>query len=488
MRTTTNRRQFLENAAGAALAIQLSGSLAWAADDTLAELRKYADPLALAKNGSLPEAENAFFPLNAAAKLLTDEPAAESETEQYFRFDQPNAERDGPMAAWLDKNRRAIELVDQAVQLDKLEFPGTAWQDDRFDCISTYRRLSRFLRLHAQRLAGQGKLTAAVDASRTASSALRLLSDGGGVCIEYVVASGFEMACWESNRHLAQLPNFDANAVRRLLEGLPPQRDTFGGVRRALQAEFTYFMLPQLAKTVGAEVDQTLRIFIDWKEIPKAPLILSRQEYEARCAKLMLLFAGHSNPYNVVDTVKRGSAKCVSDMHEMDLPWSKNQAHAPNPLAQELAAWPVELNLDSMGASGDADKVTPARLADARLKLSNVNNPIGKKSLISDFVDGLVMHRAALSKQARYDGTRLFLAVRVYKLEHSELPVNLEQLVTERILDSLPLDPFSNRQFQYAREQKAIWSVGWGGKVAPGKAPDDIDGDDECHLWQFDAA
>jgi hypothetical protein len=157
------------------------------------------------------------------------------------------------------------------------------------------------------------------------------------------------------------------------------------------------------------------------------------------------------------------------------------------PAINELAAWPEQLSLDSIGTDGEASQVSESQLGHAQMQLAHVTNPIGKKLLEASSIDSRSIHRALLSNQARYDGTRLFLALRVFELEHDALPEKLEQLVAAKILDALPLDPFSDRLFQYSRNLRALWSVGWNGQVSPGDLPPDYDAIDvENHMWQLD--
>lgn len=105
--------------------------------------------------------------------------------------------------------------------------------------------------------------------------------------------------------------------------------------------------------------------------------------------------------------------------------------------------------------------------------------------VVSCELDSLSMHRAALSNQARCEGTRLFLAMCVYFREHGKLPASLDELVQANILERVPFDPFSSNRFQYSREDQAIWSVGWEGRVSPAAVAGD-ESDFQNHLWRLD--
>ncbi len=119
--------------------------------------------------------------------------------------------------------------------------------------------------------------------------------------------------------------------------------------------------------------------------------------------------------------------------------------------------------------------MTDGQLAAARKSLLSVSNPIGKRYIESSLVDSKILHTTALTQQAKYQGTRLVLALRQYELAEGELPRALEALVERKILSELPVDPFSERAFGYSRRARTVWSVGPGGKVNAEAAPDEFD-------------
>ncbi len=55
-------------------------------------------------------------------------------------------------------------------------------------------------------------------------------------------------------------------------------------------------------------------------------------------------------------------------------------------------------------------------------------------------------------------GTRLRAAVELYQRRHGETPESLDQLVSDGILDEIPIDPYSKESFRYSDNK--IYSVG----------------------------
>ncbi len=66
-----------------------------------------------------------------------------------------------------------------------------------------------------------------------------------------------------------------------------------------------------------------------------------------------------------------------------------------------------------------------------------------------------------------------------YALEHGKYPESLGALVSEKILPSVPADPFSGKPLRYDPERRRIWSVGPDAKDGSGlDEPEDWRGKD----------
>jgi hypothetical protein len=478
-----NRRQFMQFTVGAAIAAKCSDSLVFGGGAASEELLSHVDPLLRPRISVLPDSQNALPLLESASKLLTELPDGEFELADCFRSDKPDKERDRLISAWLDENQRVIPLVMQAVGRGKLEFPNSPWANERLDSSSRFRQLSRLLQLWAQRLASRDNFVNAAQISHTMSEASRLVKCGGGVYVEYLIACACESASWNLMTRIALHAKTNTKTVRDLLAQLPAREDSLNGLREAVRAEYCHYLLPLLQKCDGLDTAETIQVFFDWNE--GLELFLPRKKYEAQCDKIARLLKGHPKPYDLVDTVKWSSAHYAGLIRDFDLSWPKHNAQPSRTASEELAAWPRQLSMSVLD-HGDPDEVTDSQLTSSREKLSRVSNPLGKKVVDSCELDSKTMHRAALSNQARYDGTRLFLAICIFSREQGNFPANLEELVKVNILEKLPLDPFSSERFQYSRDQRAIWSVGWDGRVSPSAAADD-DHDIENHLWRLDA-
>jgi len=484
MFASLNRRKFLERSTVAVVATQLPISAALAGPRRLDDIMQHVDPLVREPDATLPDAQNAFPLLEAAAKPLADFPEVEFEIEDCFSPDKPDADRDRTFGTWLDKHEPAIELVRQAVVRGKLEYPKVSWPDDHVGELPGFRNLSRLLRLRSQRQFARGRHEQAIETTHLMSTAFRMLKDGGGFYVDYLIGYICESSSWELMRQICVKPQADVAAVRTLLEELPSQGPSPDSARRAIRAEYCRFLLPQLVAADTDDVDQTIRSLIDWNEGLEA--YWSREDYERRCKQFGSLFAGHPKPYDLIDTIKRTSAQYAGFIRGLDRTWSHSRVQGERKSSAELVAWPAGLTLSALQIFGERSEVTDAQIAVAREKLKRVDNPIGKEIVDSSGLDSLGMHRAFLKEKAGYDGTRLFLAVRIYTLQQGELPPDLDTLVAAEILDGVPIDPFAPQPFQYSRDERAIWSVGPNADVSPIAPSDDLDG--ERFLWRLAAA
>lgn len=477
-----SRRQFIVSTVGATIALEWLNSLAVAIGADLGELLSHVDPLLRPPATALPDSQNAFSLIDSASKLLSELPDGEFELEDCFS-DKPDVERDRLISAWLDENQRAMGIAEQAISRGKLEFPNTPWVNERLDSGSRFRNLSRFLQLWAQRLASQGKLDDAARISGIMSNSARLLKDGGGVYVEYLIACACEGDSWNLMRRIGQSVKTPPNTIRRMLTELPGRQVSSIGLRSAIRSEYCHYLLPELLKGDGLETKRAVEVFFDWSE--GLELFLPRKKYEARCDKIARMLEGHPKAFDLIETVKLSSAHHAGLIHDCELPWAKLKLQPDRMPSEELTAWPKQLSISVLDEV-DPDEVTASQLAASRQKLMRIANPLGKKIVDSCQLDSKTMRRAALSNQARYDGTRLFLAVCIFVREQGKFPASLDDLIEARILESVPLDPFSSERFHYSRDQHAIWSVGWDGQVSP-KVAADGEYDLENHLWRLDA-
>jgi hypothetical protein len=474
-----DRRRFLHRTAGAVVAWHGFGPLVAAGEHKFDAL---IDPLLRPASSALPEAQNAYPLLDAAARLVGELPDGDYELEDCFSVTKPDPTRDRLFGAWLDENAGASELVEQALRRRQLEYPRAPWENGRFDGVTAQRQLSRLLQLRSQRLLSQGQAQQAAQCSATMADVAGLLKGGGGMFVEYLVACACQGQAWNLMCRMARDPASDATTVRVLLARMPEDAHAERGLRKAIQAEFYWFLLPMLVKADGLDTASVARQFFDWEG--DVVLLAPREKLDALCEKIVRMLEGHPKAYDAADTVRRASDYYAGIMRDLELPWPKHQALPERIPMAELIAWPQRLKF-SILEGGDPDAVNEDELRTARRQLQQITNPIGKKVIDDLSLDSKSLRGVALNNQVQCQGTRSFLAACLFVRGQGRLPKSLDELVDVKLLRTVPDDPYIGRPFQYSRRQQALWSVGPDGQVSPEKADSD-ETDAGQYVWRLD--
>ena len=231
-------------------------------------------------------------------------------------------------------------------------------------------------------------------------------------------------------------------------------------------ADFCYYDLPRLAKADGADGLKALEILLDWSEATRLESV--RPGYRLWSEKVNQLCQGHPRPYQPIDTVKRTNARWLNCIRDLDIPWTR----LPKGLAADrdrLEPWPEALKSPPKHQGQDPGKVSDEKVRAAHDELLHVENPAGRVyvDVLREFSDSY--QQMTRLTRARLEGTRLLLASRVFVLQQGRLPQKLDELVAAKILDSLPLDPFSvdaAEPFRYW-PSRAIWFVDAEGNGSP---------------------
>ncbi len=473
-----NRRRFFEQTATSAVGACLINSLSVGADEGLLSL---VDPL-LRAPATLPDAQNGLLTLDAALRLIAEVPEGDFETDDCFSTKRPDAQRDRSVADWLDNNAGILETLENVIKRGKLQFPTGSWDDERLNDLSKYRRLSRYLQLCAQRHLAKGRVREAAELCLKANQIFRLLEGAGGVYVEFLVTYACQGACFSLIRRIATSSATDAKTMRWMLASLPNISEPLAGIRAAIRAEYSCYLLPLLIKVDRSDTAGKVRNILEWSD--GLEIFVPREKYESRCDKIVRLLDNHPKPFDLADTVKRSNALYVGFLRDLDRPWSTCKTQPTHKVADGLIAWPKELSMILLDPV-DPDQVSELELAGAREKLKCVANALGRKILEAIQLDSKSMQQIALTNQASYDGTRITLAIAIFARENGRLPDSLDALRQAKILDRLPVDPYSSEGFQYSPDLRALWSVGWSGKGAPTQ-PVVGEEDFDPHIWRLD--
>ena len=101
-------------------------------------------------------------------------------------------------------------------------------------------------------------------------------------------------------------------------------------------------------------------------------------------------------------------------------------------------------------------------------------NVTGKYLIYHEMPEVLAFQKNVFRNRTNIEADRLQLALTVYEKSHGSTAKDLNDLVTSKILPSVPIDPYSGQPFRYDPARNLIWSVGEDGKDDGGNPKSDI--------------
>jgi hypothetical protein len=472
-----DRRKFLGQSLAAALAVEIATLHALAATN-VESLLAVVDPRLIHAGPAVPDNRNAFLLIERLVKGLTEEPPYDplfDEDWEYgdaFNPQKPNPERDRLWGDWADANPQVVEQLEAALQLEGCEYPRGRWAGAEMELAGPMRALARLLLIQARRAIVQANYAEAMRIAVLGITTFRRLRLGGGVYVEYLLGSAAELSLLPVFGHLAGSAECDATLLRETLKRMPRDSQSREGLRRSLQEEFTRFYLPEMARLSECDRDSL------FEELAQdCGLLPSKDECAAAVRALRAVFKDHPRPFDAEATVKLASARSVAILDDLELPWRAFKARPEREQFPQLQEWPAEVPLSILG-NAEPEKLSDAQLSQIRAALAKVDNPIGKKMLQDSSIDSELTLRVAANEQARYDGWRLIVALGTFEREHGRLPETLESLREAKLLDVLPLDPYSDSPLAYSAADRAVWSIGPDGTNSSQPVADDDDAND----------
>jgi hypothetical protein len=264
-----------------------------------------------------------------------------------------------------------------------------------------------------------------------------------------------------------ELPDEVTAELLRELPRLEPSRDS---LKRACRIEYCHVELGGLHRLSSLPVPELIdTIMAQDLAVPTNPQtrgLLGIQDDDIRKFQRgwSIILRDHPRPLDMIETVKLGSSILFQLLGELDRPFATRRRNFVTEVAKPIEAWPRYLRLNDTPISflfGNKELKPPtdAELEAARGALAKVPNVVGRL-MVSSIAAYEMIFRAIEFHRANARAAWIILACR-RKLDRDEtLPERLEELIQGKWIDSLPLDPFSERPFGYSRDRGLLWSVG----------------------------
>jgi hypothetical protein len=337
----------------------------------------------------------------------------------------------------LDANAPALEVFDRALARPDLQSPLLRLPLE-LPNFAPMRRLAILKLERAKARLRAGDSQGAIQDLQGLLRYARLFEAGDGGLIHLLVGVAIDGFAMAGARAYAAHPNADEPSLNALLESVVLNEHNLSAVTaQAWQVEFN---------CVAVRVAE--QVFNDGVGLPGGipEWFFGTGSESARAGRIV--FAGHPNALDPRETLQLASERVAAMVEAAQKDVGRPVTDLDAKLRVELAAWPDRWNIS----------VRAARKV--RAEMAAVDNPVGKWWALQEvspwwtYLDNVSLFRAI----AR--GTSTLLALRLYELRTGELPATLTDLVSEGILATPPVDPYSGRPLGYHKIARAVWSVG----------------------------
>lgn len=467
MGRTIKRRQFLAQCGAVpALASHLLSARSNATDAIERSLYAHIHPQVQYRRKELDPKEDGWAELARAAASLT---------KRSDEVDGAIPEADAPFPAgadgailsdWLGKNQCAQKHLTAAGRYSRLQIPLSTEKTDETELLGSLMRCGRLLSVQSQRLSAGGDVDGSLASLSLLYSLGRMIIVGEGTLVYWIFGVAFLNWALTGMRRIA-LEITQTTQLKQLLAQLREPLDLQAAFATILRVEFCYWELPIIERLstdgITAKLVDALLEEYTVAGVPESNLA-EPNEFRRQRQGLIELLSGHPRPFDAAGTVELMSAVYAEAIEDVARPWSKRRAVFGADAAKRVAAWPAELNFltDFFTPPPHPDKPSQNRIADARKKLRDVDNPVGNLIAANATVGGYL--EPLLKTIAKHNATCLALELRINEIDAGELPEKLDQL---QIPSGSSSDPFSDSNLRYDRKRKLLWSVGPDGKNSP---------------------
>ncbi len=171
----------------------------------------------------------------------------------------------------------------------------------------------------------------------------------------------------------------------------------------------------------------------------------------------------HPEPFDLAETIRLASRIGDEWMRNLHLALGRVNDENFRTLKREVAPWPDALRFDVFNhmprtIGNDFDHPSNFEIRLAHNQLARVRNAFGK-ALLADLLlwepeTVRKLYYVALANHALWTTV---VALNIYESRHNRLPENLKALVDEKIIETIPVDPFGGN-LKYSRKRSLLWS------------------------------
>jgi hypothetical protein len=383
---------------------------------------------------------------------------------------EPDVENQNRLESWLRRNKEALDIFDAS-----LHKPKTQWLELNSP-TAEHPELSGFVLLIRARLLQAAESTKAGEFGKASDSLIGSLHltqravVADGTLIHYVIECRARSLVEGGILRFAGHADVQPQFLIKLLDELPSLNDETNSYARTLRVEFTDAVYP------GIDLQ---RVIEKWSKVSETNLamMIFPEEFR-RPFKILIdpeLVSRHPMPLDENAEIEKAIRSFRINRDNTMSSWDSRNLDAETDhfknsakLLEDVKPLMEVLKDDHLPLTKQAaEKALPSYL--------QITNPVGR-IFDADDAGFIVGDSRIFEVRTEREATRAELAVRIYERAKGHLPESLKELVKEKILDAVPLDPFSDKPLHYSRSKRIIWSVGLDG------TDDGGDGDTD-HKW-----
>ena len=424
---------------------------------------------------AVPDDENAIIDWRKAAAVRVSPP---DELVKMMPFAwtpgqrEPSPDDMDKLREWVRRNRAALDLMEASLAKPKAQWPERDPQkpDPELSGLAT---LIRARLVEADELAEHHEYARA---SQSLLGSLHLDQRGmeaDDYLIHYLLAGNSRVLVLGGIIRFGTHAEAPLPLLEQLLKELPLLDSETNTYAKVLRTEFSGASVTDVQKLANGlssetgalaatllfpdEYQRPFRVLLDPSLTAQHPRPLDLAAESERTARWYRIYQSNSMSAwsNRNDSVADERQKIAEKLLEEIKPLMKAVEGEPLPLSRQAARKALPLYL-------------------------KIQDPVGR--IFCCEVESLsVSDERVFRYRTEREVARALLAILIFERQKNHLPATLSELVDEKILYSVPQDPFAGKPLSYSRERRIVWSVGRDG------VDDNGDGD-PAHHWAGDDA
>ncbi len=312
----------------------------------------------------------------------------------------------------VNSNRSQILLIDRASECKYLQMPEiTSFEELRIQNCSMLRQQARLKALQTRLLFVQGEEDEAIKNALRIIKLGKMMENSGGVIITYLVAIAIENIGLDLLKDMIPLTSISSDKLITYAATLSENDYTACGLAKSMKAEY------KLSSMVIDNIFSTNKIRI-------SDLTLKQYIFDFPIPVKSYFFLPNLTKKYIADDIRR-------IIKYSSKPYNANDINYFEEKEEDASLLSMMSRKNGIG-----------------IALQNLVSPVYLPVLDRHYYTGFSR-----------ESIRLLLAIKAYKIDHGQLPDNLNVLVPHYI-HKVPQDPYDGKMIRYNKDKRIIYSVG----------------------------